>query len=483
MYSHSLDIEPGASVLHTISCLDNDLHDNVHNEKVEYSGTEITNTISDPSINSISGPSINSISGPAKGSSLYAVFIITLTVMIICGSCNDFLGKLIYQMFPGNDHTLHGIDALKAEYWITFSLTFASFFICSAAIFTKSASESYNKLNTKLVIKIFIPSIMDFFITGGRYLGLVFLSGAVVSILKNGTQLLFLAFLRRCLHHKTLKGSQLFGIIITIIGLLTVAAENIAITYTNDMTEGSENTLKDSVIGIGIMLAVGFAGAVRNDLEELLLKNDNLDSDFVVGMESIISLLATLIIGVILFIWDPFDNIGDKTNVFQNIYNKIVIAPGLIICFGLFVMAVYGKDTMQMKMTSLSSSLTRKLFQQIYPSVTWIISLSAFQISFYFLHSQYKIGENWEGTYSYIRLSGFMIVLIGNCFYIKGYQFFIKYFTCSNWNLKQKERKLKKNMDVSINKIYEYDTRCMAKEQNIQNMQDNTEDSESLSVF
>ncbi len=95
---------------------------------------------------------INSISGPERGSVYYTAFIVTLTIMIVCGSCNDFLGKLIYQIFPGNDHSLHGIDALKGEYWITFLLTVGSFAICSVAIFTESAKKSYHKLDRKLFL-------------------------------------------------------------------------------------------------------------------------------------------------------------------------------------------------------------------------------------------------------------------------------------------------------------------------------------------
>eukprot|EP01084_Bolivina_argentea_P259049 436975_1 len=245
-----------------------------HLQQPDSENTEITNKIR-----------IDSISGPERGSIYYSAFIVTLLVMIICGSCNDFLGKLIYQMFPGNDHSLHGVAALKAEYWITYLLTFGSFAICSVAIFTSTARTSYHKLDKKLFIKICVPSVMDFFVTGGRYLGLVFLSGAVVSIMKNGTQLLFLALLRRCFHKKILKWTQLFGITITMCGLLLVALEKFAASA-NDNKD-----LKDNIIGITIMLIVGLFGAIRNDIEELLLKNDNLDSNFVVGMESIVSLL------------------------------------------------------------------------------------------------------------------------------------------------------------------------------------------------
>eukprot|EP00484_Ammonia_sp_Unknown_P017388 CAMPEP_0197036210 /NCGR_PEP_ID=MMETSP1384-20130603/13790_1 /TAXON_ID=29189 /ORGANISM="Ammonia sp." /LENGTH=434 /DNA_ID=CAMNT_0042466369 /DNA_START=1002 /DNA_END=2306 /DNA_ORIENTATION=- len=359
---------------------------------------------------------IDSISGPSKGSAHYTAFLVTLTVMIVCGSCNDFLGKLVYQMSPVSHHDLHGIAALGKEYWITYMLTFGSFAICSVAIFTENAQKSYDKLTPLLFAKIAIPSIMDFFVTGGRYLGLVFLASAVVSIMKNGLQLLFLALLRRCCHRKILGWPQVIGIMVILAGLLMVASENLMMAidpHANDDPH-TAYSFKDQTIGIVIMVSVGFAGAVRNDVEEMMLKKHDLDSDFVVGMESLISLFFTAIMGIYLFLGDPLEDIGDRNAAVHHVYSVYFSNVALLVCFLLFLIAIYGKDIMQMKMTALSSSLTRKLFQQIYPSGTWIISIIAFCIN-----DEY--GEGWEGKYSCIRLAGFALVLFGNYFYIKGF--------------------------------------------------------------
>eukprot|EP01084_Bolivina_argentea_P297099 511772_1 len=247
-----------------------------------------------------------SISGPTKGSAAFTIFITTLTLMIISGSSNDFLGKLIYQLYPCNKCDLEGVSALKHEYWLTFLLTFGSFFVCTFALFSKSSRKSFDKVNRKVILKMIIPSVMDTLVTGGRYLGMLFLSAALISILKNGSQLLFLALLRHCFHHKKLLCAEWFGIGIIIMGLFIVTMNRIYESI-SESDNGEEITLKDSSIGIIIMISVGFAGAIRNDIEELLLKNDNLDSNFVVGLESAISLIFTAICGIILFMIDPFD--------------------------------------------------------------------------------------------------------------------------------------------------------------------------------
>ena len=209
----------------------------------------------------------------------------------------------------------------------------------------------------------------------------------------------------------------------TMIGLLIVASGNIAAAQDDD------NQIKDSLIGISIMLIVGFIGAVRNDLEEILLKSENLDSNFLVGLESIISVLTLVVFGFILFVVDPFGNI-DKENALQSIVQNVLLVPGFMICFVLFCMAMYGKDTMQMKITLLSSSLTRKLFQQVYPSGTWCISLIAFGISSA-VGTGETYGEEWKGNFSLIRVGGFAVVLCGNYFYMKGQDVLLK---CKNIN-------------------------------------------------
>ena len=51
------------------------------------------------------------------------------------------------------------------------------------------------------------------------------------------------------------------------------------------------------------MLFVGCTGAIRNTMEEILLKDYNFHSDFIVGMESILSLIFMLFVGI-MFIYN-----------------------------------------------------------------------------------------------------------------------------------------------------------------------------------
>merc|ERR1719361_3379692 len=85
--------------------------------------------------------------------------------------------------------------------------------------------------------------------------------------------------------------------------------------------------------------------------------------------------------------------------------------PLFLISLMLFYVAIYGKNVTQMKVIEMSSALTRNLTMQLMPIGTWLLSLI-----FYFIDAQF--GEPWN-RYSYIRLIGFVIVLIGSYLYMK----------------------------------------------------------------
>ena len=142
----------------------------------------------------------------------------------------------------------------------------------------------------------------------------------------------------------------------------------------------------------------------------------NFHSDFVVGMESIIASVILVFVGIFLLIDDPFNKDNDLShNRLEDAKNYIFDSNkgyAIIVCFTLFLIAIYGKETMQMKTTMLSSSLSRKIYEQMYPSLTWIMSL----ITYYAVSELY--GEGWN-KWSWMRLIGFIIVGIGCSLYMK----------------------------------------------------------------
>eukprot|EP01083_Nonionella_stella_P223027 795309_1 len=195
----------------------------------------------------ISGSSDHELLNIKASKSTQRTFIIAITVMLICGSSNDFLGKLAYQILPGNDS---GLEGLEVDYWATWMLTAGSFFICSFALI--SGRKSFKLLHKQLFLKICIPSFMDLFVSGGRYLSLVFLPAAVISILKNGCQLFFLALIRRFWRKKILTNTQWIGLWITIVGLILVSAQDIL----RNVSVADEAQLRRTIIGTVLLFVV-----------------------------------------------------------------------------------------------------------------------------------------------------------------------------------------------------------------------------------
>ena len=326
------------------------------------------------------------------------VFFLSVGTLVVAGAANDFLGKTIYQILPGVDS---GWEGLSNDHWITLCLACGAFTASSMAIFL--GRESFKDLTLSSFIKMLLPSLMDFFVTVSRYLALVFLPAAMVTILKSGLQLVFLSIVRWC-RGKHLGKFQWIGLLVMVIGLSVVSLH----TFLENALTNTTYTVLDTVYGVSIMMFVGICGAIRNTFEEILLKDLKFNAFFIVGIESIVSLFLALVMGGIAFLITGI-SIGEASYAFTNTLRQ---HPAVIVCVCLFMTVVFTKDTMQMKVTFMSSAMTRKLFQQLYPLFTFTFSLVLYLIT-------RKYGENWD-PYTYVELMGFAVVLYG------GYLYFIE---------------------------------------------------------
>ena len=339
-------------------------------------------------------------------------FIIVILIMTFCGSNNDFLGKLCYQSLPGN---FNGINGIINGIWIAWFLTFGTFLICTFSIFLSNdlymSIKNYNINSFKETI---IPALFDVYVNIGRYISLVFLPASVVTLLKNGYQLIFSGILRRIWEHKRMIKSQIIGILITIVGLLIVSIQVIIqnIKYNENSFKNTKYIILNILIGVFIVLTVGLCGSIRNHFEQKLCYKYPVN--FVVGIRSFISLIIIVFIGLILLqinykyikndqdwyhIIDGIKFISQKNN---NIFWLV---------FTLFLIAIYGKNITQMIIIKLSNAVTRNLMTQFMPIGTWIMSLIFYSINDNFGEKFYLI--------QFIRLIGFVLVLIGAYLYMK----------------------------------------------------------------
>eukprot|EP01083_Nonionella_stella_P080348 220805_1 len=158
------------------------------------------------SYNPMSKSGMSVINGPRENRGRYYG---ALCIMFTAGSGSDFLAKLVYQFLPTDISVLVSL-------WMAWLITLGAFLICIFALF--KGKESFKKLNFNYFLRIMVPALCDVFVSGGRYVALVFLPASIVSVLKNGLQLVFLAMIRGCLSQYITKW-QVTGIVILWCGL------------------------------------------------------------------------------------------------------------------------------------------------------------------------------------------------------------------------------------------------------------------------
>jgi hypothetical protein len=165
-----------------------------------------------------------------------------------------------------------------------------------------------------------------------------------------------------------------------------------------DDTDDDHDSFDQHLIGIILMFFAGFLGAIRNLFEEVLLQDCDLPSSFLVGVDSIISLIVVVVFGILIFTFDPLDANITAADIDNGLWFAMSNAF-IMVCFIIFLICVFGKDVLQMEVVKLSSALTRKMIQQLYPFVTWILSL----ITYYINH---KYGTGWHGYFTWLLLLG-----------------------------------------------------------------------------
>eukprot|EP01084_Bolivina_argentea_P176230 305007_1 len=326
------------------------------------------------------------INGPRTNRHIY---YISLAIMFGAGSGSDFLAKLVYQFIPPD-------VSQQVFLWMAWLITLGAFLICIFAIF--NGMESFKLLTWGYFFKIMVPALCDVFVSGGRYVALVFLPASIVSVLKNGLQLVFLAMIRGILSQYITKW-QYAGITILWIGL--------ALTCVEDVLQLNHPS---TWYGLLLMFFVGLFGAIRNSIEEFLLKKQGFHPDFILGFEGMISFTVMVIIGFIsLFSTIPTDEFHEIPGAVGTFFKAY---PGCIICIVIFMFVLVTKKSMQFHVTKMSSAMTRKLFQQFYPIGVWIYVL----IAYYCVDP--KFGEAWD-NYQFIRILGIGFVILGTFVYLK----------------------------------------------------------------
>ena len=320
----------------------------------------------------------------------------------------NFVGKLCYQTleYPSN-----GFIGIQSHIWVAWLLTFGTSFVSSLLLlFTQNLCNVLKSYRTHGFKQTIVPALFDVWSTFGGYISLVFLPASIVTLLRHGFLLFFSAFIKRILDNKQLSTIQYIGIFLTGLGCIIACFESI---YTSIIIYNSDiNTMVSIIISLFIMLSVGLSGSIRNFSQQNLLYM--YDLNFIVGIRRLISLIIILIIGITLLSLNAILIKNNKT--WDLIGSGIIYTPHftifLVSFFGL-LLVIYGRNITHNIVIRSSNPMIRNLMMATTPMITYILSLCG-----YYIIGFNSFGESFN-VYQLIRISGFIIVLIGSYLYMK----------------------------------------------------------------
>eukprot|EP00927_Polykrikos_kofoidii_P026270 TRINITY_DN23423_c0_g1_i1.p1 TRINITY_DN23423_c0_g1~~TRINITY_DN23423_c0_g1_i1.p1 ORF type:complete len:403 (-),score=50.35 TRINITY_DN23423_c0_g1_i1:108-1316(-) len=327
-----------------------------------------------------------------------------ISLMMISAALYDFLGKTVYMLVPGEDS---GLAGLRVNKWLTMLCTFGSFIACAVPpTMVKSNREAVSEfMSLEFATKIIAPSVLDLLITGLRFVALVFLPPAVVSILKSSVQLLTLSFINR-LRGKCLNNVQWISLGGALVGDAIISLADTLWHEDNPDSQGNSNS---QLVGIVIVVMSGVLGAFRNAVEEMILNELDFPDGALLMVESWISAVLILIVFVAIGLVVQFHDM-DKT------FNYVVTDLRVAFCFILFLITSWGKDAGKFKVIKHSSSMVAKVLALLAPFGTWICSLCGYYGTYW---ATTTIGEPWENPASWVRFSGFFVIIVSGIVFVK----------------------------------------------------------------
>jgi len=329
------------------------------------------------------------------------VLCVGVALLILSGGIGDFLSKGIYQLV---DLKYNPTDKVSSDLTSAYVLALASFLACAVppTLSKRERRETISRISARFIVKASAPSVLDIGVTGLKYAAVVFLPASVVAIVKNSVQVVGIALISLC-RGKTITYGQMGAIFVTVVGNGVVFCSSyLASGDSEDETLGHEGAL----IGISMVVASGLMGAVRNVLEEVLLQDDGISEGCLLLVESWISLLCMILVGLSLGYLEILRDLDNPE------YWKAYLLPWTIAFFVGFLAFSYGKDLGKLKVTKFGGAVLAKVLSLLFPFLTWAFTLAAFYIS-----TDHSVGKGWE-TWSWLRLLGFVVISAGCAWYI-----------------------------------------------------------------
>jgi len=333
--------------------------------------------------------------------------------MIVSGSLGNLFASILYQF---SSMSSKDIPSFVTDMWLTYVLTLGVFIFCSvgASVSPMNRRSLVKRANRRFFSFLLIPSLLDIVITGMATFALAFTPPALVGILKAAVQLVLLAVISRVVLRKTLKWSQWLCIYNVFIGVGLLFAD--VLLFPGDQGN-EERSGRDQLMGIGLTIASGALGAIRNLVEAAILQEDDFEPGALLLAESVLSAALLAPIGAIAYgviearpLWDHVED-WSRANMMATFKQ-----PAALVIFACFLVVAYGKDAGKFWLIKHTSALRQKVLALLFPFGTWAVGLAVFYSGGH--DHRPAFGSGWVEPSSYLELAGFITILLANVVFV-----------------------------------------------------------------
>ncbi|PIK39601.1 putative solute carrier family 35 member F6, partial [Apostichopus japonicus] len=253
-------------------------------------------------------------------------------------------------------------------------------------------------------IVFLLPTMCDLIGTTLAGIGLLYVTASVWQMLR-GSLIVFTGIFSKLFLKRELKWYHWTGISVTVMGLVLVGSVSI-------FEEESASGVKETILGLILILAGQASNALQMVVEETFLKKRNYPPLQVVGMEGTFGfcLMVLIVLPILYFVPDE----GAYTKRYEDTIDalfQIYQSPQLLAFCLLYLFSITFYNYCGLAVTKSLTAVHRTLIDACRTIVVWIVDITIF-----YAFGQ-TFGEAFNTTYGLIQIDGFMFLLIGTALY------------------------------------------------------------------
>jgi len=274
-------------------------------------------------------------------------------------------------------------------------------------------------------------------------IGLVYIDASVWMMFR-GSMIIFAGFLSCIFLKKKLGFKHWFGIFVTAVGLILVGLASILRHKPDD--DPNKQSTQTTLLGIMFIVVGQLLSASQMVLQELFMsKYPNVHPMQVVGTEGLFGLvtMSAIFLPVFYFIPCPGQNrCEDALDAFYQIYNS----PKLLAFCLCYICSIAFYNFLGIAVTKSLSAVHRCIIDGCRTLCVWVVNLFIFYVIEKTIDPDAAptFGEEFDTTYGFLQIDGFLFLLIGSALYNE-----IIDFPCSSQAANEAEAEVRATTPIS----------------------------------